>query len=184
MAEYGQDILIYKYLLDDKTYQYLNNFDSGKPDIDEYFKNEALNDSGSVTYMYVDMTTNIVIALAAVSCASIPVFNNNDDISENIPAMEIKYFALNEKLHHVPYTRNSRTKLSHCVHCYLIEHLKKVSIESVGAVKIVLQAMPEAVGFYSKCKFKEMTPYVSDNAVGEDDGCIPMFYDLKELGED
>lgn len=184
MGEYGQDVLIYKCLLDEKTYPYLADFDSGKPDIDEYFKNKALNDSGSVTYMYVDMDTNMVIALAAVACASISVFNDNDELSENIPAIEIKYFALNEKQHHTPYMPNSRTKLSHCALCYLIEHLKRVSTEFVGAVKIVLQAMPDAVGFYSKCKFKKMAPFVSDNTVGEDDGCIPMYYDLKELVED
>lgn len=183
LQKYGQDFFVRKYILNVDTQKYLDDFDSGKIEIDKYFREKALNDKKSVTYMYVDTSTDVVVALATVSCASIPVFND-DEIVDNIPAIEIKYFALNERFQHVPYVRSSPYKLSHYVLCTLVEQLKTISTEYVGALKIVLQAMPDAVDFYSKCKFREMKSYISENVINEDDGCTPMFYNLNEVSEE
>lgn len=61
---------------------------------------------------------------------------------------------------------------------YMISYMSKISHEVIGAAKIVLYAVPQAVSFYKRHGFKEF----GDTMYGDEgyyvEGCKPMYLDL------
>lgn len=56
--------------------------------------------------------------------------------------------------------------------------MRTLSHERIGAEKVVLYAVPTAINFYKRCRFKEF----EDSMFGDEgtflDGCVPMYFDL------
>ena len=55
----GKDIPIDFIKLTYKTKSYVENFNCGNKQIDNYFQNHALNDNNTVTYLFIDKSTNL-----------------------------------------------------------------------------------------------------------------------------
>jgi len=180
MKKYGQDYSIDIVVLTEENKHYVENFSCGNFAIDLYFKEDSFADKTSVTYMFIDKDTDQLIACITVACSAI--FTESEEhqqFSTLLSAMEVKYLAVSEKYQHIPYKENTtRPSLSDYMFDYMIDYLWELSHSRIGAAKIVLYSVPQAVNFYKRHGFKMF----GDTMYGDDgyfvEGCEPMYYDL------
>lgn len=71
MSKCGQDIEISIQVLDENTKKYAEDFKCGNENIDYYFNKEAVDDTTSVTYLYIDNATDKLVACITLACSAI-----------------------------------------------------------------------------------------------------------------
>ena len=181
--EYGQNLGIDRQILTSENQFYVSSFNCGKLDIDSYYQEEAAFDQTTVTYLYIDTAADKMIACVTISCSAI--FTNDGEIEAHaqfstiLSAMEIKYLAVDTAYQHMPYTPEaSRPTLSDILFDDIIWKMYQISHKQIGATKIVLYSVPEAVSFYKRHSFKDF-----GNTMYGDKGyyvgdCYPMYFDL------
>lgn len=180
MAKYGIDYSFKVKMLNSRTRKYVKGFHCGNVAIDYYFRNQAAADLTSVTYMFIDADTDLLMTCATIACSAI--FTDGDDQpqpSTLLSAMEIKYLATDEHYQHIPYTNRSRTpSLSDVILDYMMTTMYKMSHSKIGASKIVLYSVPRAVAFYSRHGFKSFGDKMYGDKGDFLDGCQPMYFDM------
>lgn len=180
MSKCGQDIEIEIKVLNEESKKYAETFKCGNASIDYYFNSEAVNDSTSVTYLYIDKANDKLVACVTLACSAIFTAEESEEqFSTILSAMEIKYLATNEEYQHMPYyVDKRRPSLSDLMFDYMISYMAEISHKVIGAAKIVLYAVPQAVSFYKRHGFKEF----GDTMYGDEgyyvEGCKPMYLDL------
>ena len=179
MAKCGKDYLIDIQILDKSNLKYTEEFYCGNDSIDDYFRSQAEKDQTAVTYLFIDKDEDALIACVTLACSAI--FNAAGDFSTIFSAIEIKYFALNEKYQHIPYDEDKkRPTLADYILDYMLYKIGEISHNQVGASKIVLYSVKKAINFYKRHAFKEF----GDSMYGDKgyyvDGCQPMYFNLNE----
>jgi hypothetical protein len=179
MCIYGEQIPIEMKILSLKNRKYIKDFFCDNISIDDYYRNKAAVDNSSVTYLFINTSDNSTIACVTIACSAIFTDTDEQDVFSTIlSAMEIKYFAVDESYKHIPYVKGSNLTLSHYIFSYMLEYMREISHDKIGASKIVLYSVPQAINFYKRCKFKEF----GDTMYGDEGyyvkGCLPMYYDL------
>lgn len=181
MERYGNEITVDIQVLTNENTVYLKNFKCGNVSIDYYFNKCAQNDDTSVTYLFIDSEKDRLIACMTISCSAIFCRENPEEdklLSTVLSAMEIKYFAVDDLYKHIPYIKGSPYSLSHYIFIYMLSQMREISHTVIGASKVVLYSVPDAVNFYRRCKFKEF----GDSMYGDEgsylQGCVPMYFDL------
>ncbi len=180
MTRYGCDVPVDIQVLSKNNVRYLSDFNCGNVSIDLYFNVHAQKDDTAVTYMFIDCDYDRLIACMTIACSAI--FDEGDEgekpFTTILSAMEIKYFAVDERYKHLPYIKGSPYSLSHYMFIHMISHMRELSHNAIGASKIVLYSVPDAVHFYERCRFKEF----GDTMYGDEgtylEGCVPMYFDL------
>lgn len=181
--KYGEDYSIDKQILSTENQRYTETFSCGNPEIDDYFRKRAAWDRTAVTYLYIDVESDKLIACFTISCSAI--FTNNDEFesisqfSTILSAMEVKYVAVDEAYQHIPYRAGTnRPTLSDLMFDDMIWQMNCISHEQIGASKIVLYSVPNAINFYKRHGFKEF----GDTMYGDEGyyvkGCEPLYFDL------
>lgn len=172
---YGADIPIEIQLLNHENQTYTDHFSCNYETVDQYFREIAPYDNTVVTYLFIDTELDTLVACMSIACSAIFV---QDSFSNFISAMEIKFFAVAEQYQHLPYQKNAKLPLAHYIMMHMLQTMWELSHSSIGASKVVLYSVPEAVGFYKRCSFKEF----GDAMIGDQgefvDGCLPMYFDL------
>lgn len=177
--KYGQDYSIDIVVLTEHNKHYVEDFYCGNHSIDLYFKKESFSDKTSVTYMFIDKDEDQLIACITVACSAIFTECEEQQFSTLLSAMEVKYLAVNEKYQHIPYKENTtRPSLSDYMFDYMIDYLWKLSHDTIGAAKIVLYSVPQAVTFYKRHGFKMFGDTMYGDVGYFVEGCEPMYYDL------
>lgn len=180
MGKYGQDIKIGVEILTQDNKKYVKDFTCGNPSIDEYFRKDSFKDNTSVTYLYIDEASDKVVACITIACSAIFTEDDTEEqFSTILSAMEIKYLATSEEYQHLPYSpEKERLSLSDVMFDYMIYYMSDLSHEKIGAAKIVLYSVPQAVSFYKRHGFRQFgsTMYGDEGYYVED--CEPMYLDL------
>lgn len=179
--QYGEDIPITVIILSSDTAAYTQDFFCENEALDDYFRNDAPEDPSAVTYLFRNSENGEAIACVTIACSAI--FSRMDDrhFKNVASAMEVLYFGVDEKYKHLPYKKGSKSKaltLSHYIFSYMIDQMYEMSHTQIGAEKIVLYSVPEAIHFYERCDFVKF----GDTMLRDDDsfldGCVPMYYNL------
>lgn len=175
----GKDIEIAFLPLTFKHKKYVQNFHSGNDEIDRYFQNFAIDDWDTATYAFVDKSLDIAIAFVSMSCSRVDYWQDKEYI-DSTPAVEIKYFAVDERYHSLPYeSKNDKLTLSKVIMsktiCYIFDEI----VAKIGASKIILSSVPKAVNFYKGCYFEVYENNMEINYDCVDYNLIPMYYNLK-----
>lgn len=179
MGIYGEQISIDVQVLSSKNQKYIRYFNCNDDSINYYFRRQALKDKFSVTYLFIDINKDVAIACATVACSAILEKIDETQVSSTIiSAMEIKYFAVSEYYQHMLYSKGSKLTLSHYIFSYVIEHLREMSHNQIGASKIVLYSVSNSKNFYKRCKFKEFEDTMYGDEGKYRQKCTPMYYDL------
>ena len=180
IRRYGEEIPIDMQLLTPENRAYTENFFCDNPSIDHYFQELAPYDATAVTYLFIDTEYDCPVACVTLACSAIFYKHDEevDQFSTILSAMEIKYFAVDESYKHLPYKRKSPLTLSYYILVYMLKIMRDLSHNSVGAAKVVLYSVPEAVRFYKRCKFKEFGETMYGDEGSYVDGCVPMYFDL------
>ncbi len=179
MKTYGEQIPIEMQILSQENKKLVRNFFCGNSSIDDYYRKRAAKDNSTVTYLFINANDQSIIACVTIACSAIFTDTDEEDVFSTIlSAMEIKYFAVDESYKHIPYVKGSSLTLSHYIFSYMLEYMREMSHDRIGASKIVLYSVPQAINFYKRCKFKEF----GDTMYGDEgyyvEGCMPMYYDL------
>lgn len=177
-VRYGNQIPIDIIRLSPENGKYTQDFFCDNKAIDHYFRNMASHDPTAVTYLFVDSEKDSPIACVTLACSAIFTTDCGEQFSTILSAMEILYFAVDESYKHIPYIKGSPLTLSHYILSYMLDQMKDMSHTHIGASKVVLYSVPEAVHFYERCDFKEFGDTMYGDKGTFVNGCVPMYYDL------
>ena len=180
MEKYGRDIKIRIEILTQDNKKYIENFYCGNPSIDEYFQKQSVKDRASVTYLYIDEEVDAIVACMTIVCSAIFTENDCDkQFSTILSAMEIKYLATSEEYQHLPYSpEKEKLSLSDVMFDYMISYMFDLSHTKIGAAKIVLYSVPQAINFYKRHGFRKFGSTMYGDEGYYVDNCEPMYLDL------
>ena len=150
-------------------------FSCGNSEIDKYFKEQADQDS-NVCYAYYDKKAGAVIGLASVCCSGINL--NDEQITVLYPAIKVDYFAVSVDYQDVVFPGAScddHFYLSDMFLCSLINEMKTIANNCVGAAYIILYSVPSAEHFYKRNYFTQFKDFMKPEQHRFLDGCVPMF---------
>lgn len=157
----------------------LSNFRSGNDSIDKYFKCQAKDDAEAVTYCFIDENKNELIALSTLSCNGIIIKANS--LIQTVPAVEIKYFAVNEDYHSKPIPIDNELMSGEIYnwsdYCFdiTIRKIVEFTCNYCGAGRVFLYSVEKAIHFYERKGMKRFTGYMHKDDRNYLDGCTPMF---------
>lgn len=130
----------------------LSNFHSGNDSIDSYFKGkcEAITDTSAKSFVVTnDNTQNgmpSVIGVYSLCCSGYVIDSHNYFYIH--PAVEIKYFAINEYYQDIQYSENTEEGcLSSNILATIIGRIISFTDSYCGANKVILYSVPEAEFF-------------------------------------
>lgn len=164
----------------------LSNFHSGNDSIDSYFKGkcEAITDTSAKSFVVTnDNTQNgmpSVIGVYSLCCSGYVIDSHNYFYIH--PAVEIKYFAINEYYQDIQYSENTEEGcLSSNILATIIGRIISFTDSYCGANKVILYSVPEAEFFYQHMGFHLFANYMLKNNERYLEGCIPMYLDLDTM---
>lgn len=164
----------------------LSNFHSGNDSIDSYFKGkcEAITDTSAKSFVVTnDNTQNgmpSVIGVYSLCCSGYVIDSHNYFYIH--PAVEIKYFAINEYYQDIQYSENTEEGcLSSNILATIIGRIISFTDSYCGANKVMLYSVPEAEFFYQRMGFHLFANYMLKNNERYLEGCIPMYLDLDTM---
>lgn len=176
-AEYGQQIPVRIEVLRPQNQRLTRDFFCGNPAIDDYFRLEAADDATAVTYLVIDENDEKLLAALTISCSAI-FLSKKHQFSTLMSAIEVVYFAVDVEYQGLRYRPGDQRSLSHYLFSYLIEMMRDISREHVGAAKIVLYSVPEAWHFYKRLGFIPFTGGMYGDRGTFVRDCVPMYFDL------
>lgn len=180
MAILGNSIKIdYQYLSNDNI-NLLDSFSCGNEVMDEYIKKKCLNDYSSVTRLAINAKNEEVICAYTLCCSSMIV----ESYTKHYPvsAVELKFFAVNEKYQDMPYSKDKEDGcLSNVLLSEVIERIFTFTDDFCGANLLVVYSTDEGVSFYRMNGFVNFPENVwRDNSRFIDD-CTPLFLTLRPV---
>ena len=176
-VNYGQEIPVRIEVLTHANERMTRYFFCGNPAIDEYFRCFAADDATAVTYLVIDENNQKLLAALTIACSAI-FLSKKQQFSTLMSAIEVVYFAVDVDYQGLRYRPGDDRSLSHYLFSYLIEMIRGISRDHVGAAKIVLYSVPEAFNFYRRLGFSTFgsTMYGDRGTFVKD--CVPMYFDL------
>ena len=159
----------------------LSRFQCEYPAIRHFIQKQSIESKQDVSYVFVDDENNRIMGFCAICCTGISVTDTDGKgkpFVTSIPAIEIDYFAMDEEYRSLKYdeTSNRYQTLSRAIFLYMLEHIKEISVNSVGATHVCLYAVPKAVNFYKRCGFEPFAEYMNPDEIPFLKNCTPMFY--------
>lgn len=178
--DYGEEYKISFRKVDVNDADLLKEFKCEYSAIREFIRSKSLSSQEDVSYLFVDEENNCIIGFCAICCTGISITTSNrkgERYRTYLPAAEIDYFAIDENYRSLPLDKESNRyeTLSNALFAYILEHIKDVSKNIIGATYICLYSVPKAVSFYKRCGFEEFEPYMNSDEKPFVRGCTPMF---------
>jgi len=148
-------------------------FSCGSAELDRKLS-EIRFDDDITGYAFIDNEEQRIIGYCAFNASGLTLTNGHERIT--YPAVEIKFFALDEAYQHRKYS--DEMNFSDYIFSKVMSHLYEID-ENVIAIKfILLYSVPAAVNFYKRNFFKEFTPYMENDEYKYITGCVPLYYPL------
>lgn len=159
----------------------LSKFKCEYPAISSFIQEQSIKSKKDVSYIFVDNENNRIMGFCAIRCTGISVSDvdkSGNEFLTSIPAVEIDYFAIDEEYRSLKLEESSNRyeTLSRAFFLYMLEHIREISIEHIGATHVCLYAVPKAVNFYKRCGFEPFEEYMNPDEIPFLNNCIPMFY--------
>lgn len=150
--------------------------------IDKFVKKTACKDKESVTYLTIDTKENVIVAILTVVCSGI--YTEPSILSRRertvIPAIEIKYFAVDNRYQSLRFDADSDITLSKYIFSKYMKDIENIAHNIIGARKIILYSVPKAVNFYRYFGFKDFEKYMKKDEQRSVRKCPPMFISLNQ----
>ena len=176
-ARYGQEIPVRVEVLTYANERMTRSFFCGNQAIDEYFRMFAAEDATAVTYLIIDENNDKLLGALTIACSAI-FLSKKQQFSTLMSAIEVVYFAVDIDYQGMRYRPGDERSLSHYLFSYLIEMIRGISRDHVGAAKIVLYSVPEAYNFYRRLGFHPFGSTMYGDRGTFIRGCEPMYFDL------
>ena len=140
----------------------LSAFSCGTEGLDQFLQERAKNDSAK-TFLFVDVDRNRIVAYTSLSCSAIMYAVEDED------AIMLRY---------EEDAPNSRLTLSCHLFRYIVDHIRDIAQNQVGAEYIVLYSVPKAIHFYERNLFNRFKGEMVGNADPYLMGCQPMYMEI------
>ena len=184
--KFGREIDIIFKKLTPKDKHIVSEFECGNQTLSDFFRNKSFSSKRNVTYVFIDKLKNKVICFCSICCNGILTLKEESKteniklVRENIPAVEIDYFAVDEQYKSLIYDENSSKNetLSRVMFLYLIDYIKGIVENKIGAEKICLYSVPKAITFYKRCGFEDFSSFMLEENKIYLEGCVPLYYNL------
>lgn len=177
MYQFGREIDYSIEKLSPDNVKLLGDFTCGNKSIDGYLHKKCPEDMDSVCYLCVDNRIDRAIGFATISCSGIHF--SVDNISQTLSAIQISYFAIDEKFHKLAFDEDDdHFYFSDKFFCDILVRCRDITENHIGARYIVLYSVPDAKHFYERNRFEDYTKFMVPDNNRYLDGCIPMFMEL------
>lgn len=177
---YGEDIKFNVYKLSDEYSSLIERFECGNKEIDKYLKYKALGDmesGNSLTRIIVTKNNEEIIAYYSINCSAIVMEDHSHKYFS--PSVEIKMFAVNDKYHSIPYSKDEDDIcFSDYLLCLIIKEIVDFTENICGANSIILYSVPYAINFYERNGFELFREYMLSSDDNYLNGCEPMWLQL------
>lgn len=178
--DYGIEYSISFKRVDHDDSQILEGFECENSTIRDFARYKSAKSKKDVTYIFIDNENNTVIGFCSICCTGISVTKDDEykPYNSSYSAMRIDFFAIDERYRRIPLDKSSGKydTLSKALFLYMIEHIRKIAKEQVGATHICLYSVQLAKNFYKRCDFVEFLDYMNRDEEPHIQNCIPMFY--------
>lgn len=163
MPNYGDEINYTVAVMSPDDDELLGDFDCGNEIMNDYFNSKCKNDTDCVTYIFKQDDTNKIIGFASLCCSSIKY--EYQKVSQSLPSIEIKYFAILAELQKLVYdTKDKHFYFSDMMLVEVIKICRNISDNIIGAQYILLYSVPNALKFYKRNGFENYSEYmIKDN---------------------
>ncbi len=181
--EFGCDYSMSFHKVDVNDKNLLKKFKCEYPAISEFIRNDSIESKSDVSYVFVDNDENRIMGFCAVCCTGIMITKIDDKgnpYNTSIPSVLIDYFAVDEDYRGLKFDEDSTRyeTLSKAFFLYILDVIREISIQNIGATHICLYSVPKAKSFYKRCGFSEFDTYMNSDEVPFLEGCVPMFYTI------
>lgn len=180
---YGKDVQLRAEKCSEEHSKMISDFDCGTDNINHLIHIDSCS-SGTVSYLYVDQATETLVAYASIACTGVVVLEDEfdgDDAglepqSSILSAVEIEYFAVHKEYQKLPFAPDldSKETLSYCIFMDVIEQIRHIARNYVGARAVVLYSVPDAIHFYERCGLVRLSDGMKGRKDLFVDGCTPM----------
>lgn len=159
----------------------VKKFRCGNDHIDHFVKSTSFKDKETVTYAAVDTEKQLIVAVLTIVASG--VYTNPSILSGRdetvLSAIEIKNFAVDLRYQKIPYSDvYDDNTLSYQIFNKYLKDLLELSRKVIGAKKIILYSVDDAVKFYKKHGFRDFRMYMARDYRREVKGCKPMYFNL------
>lgn len=181
LYQYGNDVILEFVVLNRQFKEIAKKFNCGNDHIDHFVKNSAFKDKETVTYAAIDNEKKLIVAILTIVASGI--YTNPSIMSGRketvLSAIEIKNFAVDLRYQKIPYSDfDGDETLSYQIFNKYLKDLLELSRKVIGAKKIILYSVDDAVKFYKKHGFKDFRIYMARDQRREVKGCKPMYFNL------
>lgn len=161
----------------------VDGFFCGNDAINKFLKKDALDKKDIKTYLFI--WKNKLIGYFSISASGISVMNAPNK-KYNLPAVEIKFFAIHEEYHHMYFDEEgekSKEKfyLSDVLLIQVIDFIIDNICSIIGVYAIILYSVPTAVSLYKRRYFKPFIDLMIPDEKYYLEGCIPMFVRIQDI---
>lgn len=176
---YGENICAVPERLASSHRPLLEQFSCSNTVIDNFFKYTAEESVLDSAYVFIDYERNALAAAASIACSSLQIMDNSH-YYDSVPAVEIKYFAVDERYQRLRFSaEREEGYFSDAVLSALIGFIYKFTDDYCAATHILLYSTPDAVHVYERNGFVKL----SDSGIMVRhnhflDGCTPMILPL------
>lgn len=147
--------------------------------MDNFFRYSAVESVLDSAYAFIDYERDAIAAAASIACSSLQIMDN-ENYYDSVPAVEIKYFAVDERYQRLRFSADREEGyFSDAVLSALIGFIYKFTDDYCAATHILLYSTPDAVHVYERngfVKLSESGIMVRHNRFLE--GCAPMMLTL------
>lgn len=178
--KYGCDYSISFHRVGNDDEKLLGNFKCKNEAIQDFIQYESIDSTKDVSYIFVDDENNRVIGFCAICCTGISISDEKEDgtsYTTSLPSIEIDYFAVDEDYRGIKLDKDAdkHETLSQALFLSVLDMIKTISRNVVGATHICLYSVPEAYNFYKRCGFMNFKEYMNADELPYLDDCIPLF---------
>ena len=178
--EYGRDYSISFRRININDKELLTQFKCENCAIRDFIQNRSVESDKDVSYVFIDEENNRIMGFCAICCTGISVTDidsKGKPYLTSLPSVEIDYFAVDEEYRGKKLDASSTRyqTLSQFFFFYILDHIKSISTDYVGATHVCLYAVPKAESFYKRCGLDNFAEYMNKDEIPFLEGCVPMF---------
>ena len=160
----------------------VREFNCGSKSLDDFIHGELPNIRNSVVYAFFDNENKLIVGFGAICCNAIQISVNDEGNSytTSVPAIEVDYFAIDERYQGLMFDRQSREHetLSLNLFEFIVNYSIMVAKKYVGASAVTLYSVPRAEHFYARSGFRRFDDFMRPDEKPFFDGCVPMLLEI------
>ena len=173
----GKDINLSQILYNhSKHFDIVRSFDCGNYALNQFLFS-CFNNHERVLYLFIDDNIQKIAAYSSLVCTSL--IYSQESKQYQIPAIEIKTFAVDKSYQNLPFSGNRADGvLSDSIFNSMVATAFDLSETVIGAEYVTLYSVQAAQSFYERNGFSVFEENMTEFYNYFNESCIPMYFEL------